>query len=91
MHGGCGSFEITDGHRLDNEFLQKINILSYTRQPKITPLMNNPGQPIKDWPLTSLREKLIKIGAKLSDTAAMSPSRWPKWPSRDISSPPPCG
>ena len=43
MHGGCGSFDAAVGHRLDNEFLQQINRLSYTRHPKITPLMNNSG------------------------------------------------
>ena len=35
-------------------------------------------EPINDWSLTSLKEKLIKIGARLSATAATSPSRWPK-------------
>jgi Transposase DDE domain group 1 len=36
---------------------------------------------IKDWSLTSLKEKLIKIGARSSATAALSPSRWPRSPS----------
>jgi len=43
MHGGCGSFEVAVGYRLDNEFLQQINRLSHTRQPEITLPMNNPG------------------------------------------------
>jgi hypothetical protein len=30
------------------------------------------------WSLTSLREKLIKIGAKASATVATSPSKWPR-------------
>ena len=37
-------------------------------------------EPIKDWSLTSLKEKLIKIGAKVVRHAAMSPSRWPRSP-----------
>ena len=32
-------------------------------------------EPIKDWSLTSLKDKLIKIGAKVA-TAAMLSSRW---------------
>ncbi len=31
------------GHRLDNEFQNQINELSYIRQPKIIVLMNNSG------------------------------------------------
>jgi hypothetical protein len=38
-------------------------------------------EPIKDWSLTSLKDKLIKIGAKVVTTAAMSTSRWPRSPS----------
>jgi hypothetical protein len=38
-------------------------------------------EPIKNWPLTSLKEKLIKIGAKVVATAAMLSSRWPRSPS----------
>jgi hypothetical protein len=39
-------------------------------------------EPIKDWSLTSLKEKLIKSGARSSATAASSPSTWPKSPSQ---------
>ncbi len=39
------------------------------------------------WSLTSLREKLIKIGAKVVATAAMSPSSWPRSRCRDRCSP----
>jgi hypothetical protein len=46
---------------------------------------------IKDWSLTSLKEKLIKIGAKVVSTAAMSPSRWPKSPSHGTCSRRFCG
>ena len=38
-------------------------------------------EPIKEWSLTSLKEKLIKIGA----------SRWPRSPSHAICSPRSCG
>jgi Transposase DDE domain group 1 len=38
-------------------------------------------EPIKDWSLTSLKEKLIKIGAKVVSHGAMSPSKWPRSPS----------
>jgi hypothetical protein len=48
-------------------------------------------EPIKDWSLTSLKEKLIKIGAKSSVMAAMSPSRWRKLRFPDTSSPTSCG
>ena len=48
-------------------------------------------EPIKDWSLTSLKEKLIKIGAKVETTAAMSPSRWPRSPCRGCCSQRSCG
>ena len=48
-------------------------------------------EPIKDRSLTSLKEKLIKIGAKVVTTAAMSPSRWPRLPCRGRCSPRFCG
>jgi hypothetical protein len=49
-------------------------------------------EPIKDWSLTSLKEKLIKTGAPSSSaTAAMSPSRWPRSPFRECCSPRSCG
>ena len=35
-------------------------------------------EPVKDWSLTSLREKLIKIGAKLVSHGRYVPSRWPR-------------
>jgi hypothetical protein len=38
-------------------------------------------EPIKDWSLTSLKDKLIKIGAKVVSHAAMLSSRWPRSPS----------
>ena len=34
-------------------------------------------EPIKDWSLTSLKEKLIKIGAKVVSHVATSHFRWP--------------
>ena len=40
-----------------------------------------PPQPIKDWSLTTLQEKLIKIGTKVVSMAVTSPSRWRKSPS----------
>jgi hypothetical protein len=43
-------------------------------------------EPIKDWSLTSLKEKLIKIGAKVVRHDRLSPSRWPRSPFRDICS-----
>ena len=48
-------------------------------------------EPIKDWSLTTLKEKLIKIGAKVSATAVMSPSRWPRSPFPEFCSPTSCG
>jgi hypothetical protein len=48
-------------------------------------------EPIKDWSLTSLKEKLIKIGRRSSVTAATSPSRWRKWPSPKSCSRKSCG
>ena len=33
-------------------------------------------EPMKDWSLTSLKEKLIKIDAKSSATGGMLPSKW---------------
>jgi hypothetical protein len=47
-------------------------------------------EPIKDWSLTSLKEKLIKIGA-VEATDVMSPSRWPRSPSHGICSATFCG
>jgi hypothetical protein len=38
-------------------------------------------EPIKDWSLTSLKQKLIKIGAKVVSHGAMSPFRWRRSPS----------
>jgi hypothetical protein len=48
-------------------------------------------EPIKDWSLTSLKEKLIKTGAKIVSHGAMSLSRWPKSPFRELSLPTSCG
>jgi len=49
-------------------------------------------EPIKDWSLTSLKEKLIKIGAKeVSTAAATSHFRWPRWPSHGTCSRRFCG
>ena len=45
---------------------------------------------VEQWSLTTLREKLIKIGAKIVRTAATSSSRWPRSPSRETSSPTSC-
>ena len=46
-------------------------------------------EPIKDWSLTSLKEKLIKIGAKVVShrCGAMSRFGWPRSPFRETSSP----
>ena len=40
-------------------------------------------EPIKEWSLTSLQEKLIKIGAKVA-MVAMSPSKWPRSQFREV-------
>ena len=48
-------------------------------------------EPIKDWSLTSLKEKLIKIGAKVVSHGAMSRSRWLRSPFRETCSPTSCG
>jgi hypothetical protein len=47
-------------------------------------------EPIKDWSLTSLKEKLIKIGAKVV-SHGLSLFRWLKSPSQETSSPRSCG
>jgi hypothetical protein len=39
-------------------------------------------EPIKDWSLTSLKDKLIKIGAKVVSHGRYVSSRWPRSPSR---------
>jgi hypothetical protein len=39
---------------------------------------------IKEWSLTSLREKLIKIDAKVVSHGGTSPSAWPRLPSHAI-------
>jgi Transposase DDE domain group 1 len=44
-------------------------------------------KPIKDWSLTSLQEKLIKIGAKVVSHVAISPSKWPRSQFREVCSP----
>lgn len=33
---------------------------------------------VKHLSLTTLRDRLVKIGARIAGTAARSPSRWPK-------------
>jgi predicted membrane chloride channel (bestrophin family) len=38
-------------------------------------------EPIKDWSLTSLKDKLIKIGAKVVSHGRYVSSRWPRSPS----------
>jgi hypothetical protein len=47
-------------------------------------------EPIKDWSLTSLKEKLIKIGAKIVSHGPMSHFRWPKSPLPETCSPTSC-
>ncbi len=42
-HGGCGAPVGSCGVRLDNQNIHEINTLCYIRQPKIAPLVNNPG------------------------------------------------
>ena len=34
---------------------------------------------VENWSLTTLRDKLMKIGAKVVSQPAMSSSRWPRW------------
>jgi hypothetical protein len=49
-------------------------------------------EPIKDWSLTTLKEKLIKIGAKIvSHGRYIARFRWPRSPFREICSPKFCG
>ena len=49
-------------------------------------------EPIKDWSLTSLKEKLIKIGAKVvSHGRYVASSRWPRSPCTECHSPTFCG
>jgi hypothetical protein len=48
-------------------------------------------EPIKDWSLTSLKEKLIKIGAKVVSHGRYAPSRWRRSPFQELSSPTFCG
>lgn len=47
-------------------------------------------EPIKDWSLTSLREKLIRSAPGWSAMAATSPSRWPRSPCQGCCSPRSC-
>jgi hypothetical protein len=35
--------------------------------------------PVERWSLTSLREKVVKIGAKSLPTPAARSSKWPRW------------
>ena len=39
-------------------------------------------KPVRHWSLTTLREKLIKIGAKVTRHSKYVTSNWPRWPSR---------
>jgi hypothetical protein len=48
-------------------------------------------EPIKDWTLTSLKDKLINIGAKVVSHAAISRYRWPRSPSHGKCSKRYCG
>jgi Transposase DDE domain group 1 len=48
-------------------------------------------EPIKDWSLTSLKEKLIKIGAKIVSHGRYVAFRWRKLPFRETCSPTSCG
>ena len=48
-------------------------------------------EPIKEWSLTSLKEKLIKIGATVVSHGRYAPSRWPRSPFRETCSPTSCG
>ena len=45
---------------------------------------------VQPWSLTSLREKLIKIGAKVVSHGATSDSKWPRSQSRGRCSPTSC-
>jgi hypothetical protein len=44
-------------------------------------------EPIKDWSLTSLKEKLTKFGTKVVSHGPTSRFRWPRSPLREICSP----
>ena len=46
---------------------------------------------VEHWSLTTIREKLVKIGAKVVRMAAMSPSRWLKSPCPEPCLPISCG
>jgi hypothetical protein len=45
---------------------------------------------VAHWSLTTLREKLVKIGARTVRTAAISCSSWPRWRCRVPCSPASC-
>jgi hypothetical protein len=47
-------------------------------------------EPIKDWSLTSLKQKLIKIGANLVSHGRYVASRWPRSLFRESCSPRSC-
>jgi hypothetical protein len=47
-------------------------------------------EPIKDWSMTTLKEKLIKIGAKVVSHGRYV-ARWPRSPFREICLPTSCG
>jgi hypothetical protein len=48
-------------------------------------------KPIKDWSLTTLKEKLIKIGAKVVSHAVTPRSSWRRWPFHGTCSRTSCG
>jgi len=48
-------------------------------------------EPMKDWSLTSLKEKLIKIGAKVVSHGRYVAFRWPRSRFREVCSPTSCG
>jgi hypothetical protein len=47
-------------------------------------------EPVKDWSLKSLKEKLIKIGAKVVSHNRYVDSKWSKSPFHEICSPTSC-
>jgi hypothetical protein len=66
---------------------------SFTRSPTTANFLSTLALPaeVEQWSLTTLREKLVKIGApESSATAATSYSSWPKWRCRERCSPRSC-
>jgi len=69
----------------DNEARLQLFALSYNLANFLRQLVL--PKPIQGWTLTTLREKLIKIGAKVVAQPSTSPSSWRKSPFRGSCSP----